>query len=51
MVDHENRNAVAQGSHPDDESFPPVEGNSIDYTEKSRLDWARCAKEEQKYVF
>lgn len=25
MVDHENRNAVATGSHPDDTSFPPVE--------------------------
>jgi hypothetical protein len=26
MVDHEHRNAVATGSHPDDTSFPPVEG-------------------------
>lgn len=25
MVDHEHRNAVATGSHPDDTSFPPVE--------------------------
>ena len=26
MVDHENRNAVAKGNHPDDETFPPLEG-------------------------
>ena len=26
MVDHDKRNAVAKGNHPDDEQFPPVEG-------------------------
>lgn len=26
MVDHEKRTVVATGSHPDDTSFPPIEG-------------------------
>ena len=26
MVDHDNRNAVAKGNHPDNEAFPPIEG-------------------------
>ena len=29
MVDHENRNAVAKGNHPDDDSFSPIEGKDV----------------------
>ena len=29
MVDHDKRNAVAKGNHPDDDAFPPVEGRDI----------------------
>ena len=29
MVDHENRNAVAKGNHPDDPNFPAVEGKCL----------------------